>query len=174
MSFKSQLKKYFSLSIETLLLLGPIIIFVIFYFFYKGMNINPYFTISIPFIISNNVIIIHLGLYSVPYLMHRFLRDKQLGSEAIHYGHVLLSIGLLFGMLFTYQLNVPLSYTGREDSVAVFGLAPETVAGMEATAGTYLVLGLQLLIQVIFIMYALILMFPSKQKEEIREYSQAN
>ncbi len=115
-----------------------------------------------------------MGLYSVPYLMHRFLRDKQLGSEAIHYGHVLLSIGLLFGMLFTYQLNVPLSYTGRENSVAVFGLAPETLAGMEATAGTYLVLGLQLLIQLIFILYALILMFPSKQKSIINEYSQAN
>jgi hypothetical protein len=138
------------------------------------MNINPFFTISIPFIISNNVIIIHLGLYTVPYLMHRFLRDKQLGTEMIHYGHVLLSIGLLFGMLFTYQLNVPFSYTGREDSIAVFGIAPETEAGMEATAGTYLVLGLQLLVQLIFIMYALILMFPSKQKEEIREYSQAN
>lgn len=174
MSFKSQLKKYFSLSIETLLLLGPIIIFVIFYFFYKGMHINPYFTISIPFIISNNVIIIHLGLYTVPYLMHRFLRDKQLGTEAIHYGHVLLSIGLLFGMLFTYQLNAPFSYTGRENSVAVFGVAPETLAGMEATSGTYLVLAMQLLIQLGFIMYALLLMFPTKQKSIINEYSQAN
>jgi hypothetical protein len=174
MSFKSQLKKYFSLSIETLLLVGPLIIFVIFYFFYKGMHINPYFTISIPFIISNNTIVIHLGLFSVPYLMHRFLRDKQLGSEAVHYGHVLLSIGLLFAMLFTYQLNVPFSYTGREDSIAVFGVAPETSAGMEATSGTYLVLGLQLLIQLIFIIYALLLMFPAKQKEVITEYSQSN
>lgn len=112
-----------------------------------------------------------MGLYTIPYLMHRFLRDKQLGTETIHYGHVLLSIGLLFGMLFTYQLNVPFSYTGRENSVAVFGVAPETLAGMEATSGTYLVLALQLLIQLSFIMYALLLMFPSKQKEEIREYS---
>ena len=106
--------------------------------------------------------------------MHRFLRDKQLGSEFIHYGHVLLSIGLLFGMLFTYQLNVPFSYIGREDSIAVFGVAPETTAGMEATSGTFLVLAIQLLTQLGFIMYALIIIFPTKQKEEIREYSQAN
>jgi hypothetical protein len=138
------------------------------------MHINPYFTISIPFIISNNVIIIHLGLFSVPYLMHRFLRDKQLGSEAIHYGHVLLSIGLLFGMLFTYQLNIPLFSHGNGRSVISLGVTPESESGMEATSGTYLVLALQLLIQLGFIMYALLLMFPSKQKEEIREYSQAN
>ncbi len=172
MSFKSQLKKYFSLSIETLLLIGPLIIFVIFYFFYKGMHINPYFTISIPFIISNNLIIIHLGLYTIPYLMHRFLRDKQLGTETIHYGHVLLSIGLLFGMLFTYQLNVPLFNTGK--GVIAMGVSPETESGMEATSGTYLVLAIQLLTQVSFIMYALLLMFPSKEKEAINEYSQAN
>jgi hypothetical protein len=138
------------------------------------MHINPYFTISIPFIISNNVIVIHLGLFSVPYLMHRFLRDKQLGSEAIHYGHVLISIGLLFGMLFTYQLNVPLYSSGNGTSVIVFGVTPDSESGMEATSGTFLVLAVQLLTQLSFIMYALLLMFPVKQKQEITEYSQAN
>ena len=167
MSFTSQLKKYFSLSIETLLLVAPIAIFFIFLSFYKTLSIDPYFSLSIPFIIGNNIIIIHLALFALPYLMHRFLRDKQKGNTSICVTHIILSIFLLFALLFTYQIYSPIynNKTFNTDGM------PEKIAGMGATISTYIVLGSQLILQLAFVLYSLVLLFPSKQKNEVASYS---
>ncbi len=167
MSFTTQLKKYFSLSIETLLLVAPVGIFFIFLSFYKSLSIDPYFSLSIPFIIGNNIIVIHLALFTLPYLMHRFLRDKQKGNFSISLMHVLLSLFLLFALLFTYQLNSPLYHNNTFNTDGM----PDKKVGMEATFSTYLVLAFQLILQLTFVLYSLMLLFPSNQKNETTSYS---
>lgn len=167
MSFQSQLKKYFSLSIETLLLVAPIVMFFIFLSFYSSLSIDPYFGLNIPFIIGNNVIFIHLALFALPYLMHRFLRDKQKGNFSINLTHILLSILLLFALLFTYQINSPLYQNNAFNTVGM----PAKKVGLEATIFTYLLLITQLILQLSFVLYSLILLFPSKEKSELASYS---
>jgi len=167
MSFKSQLKKYFSLSIETLLLVAPIGIFFIFLSFYKSLSIDPYFNLNIPFIVGNNVIVIHLVLFALPYLMHRFLRDKQKGNFSINLLHISLSVILLFALLFTYQINSPLYQNTSFNQVGM----PEKKVGLEATSFTYILLATQLVLQLAFVLYALILLFPSKENSEAASYS---
>lgn len=134
MSFQSQLKKYFSLSIETLLLVAPIFMFLIFLSFYKSLSIDPFFSISIPFIIGNNIIIIHLAL---------------------------------FALLFTYQINSPLYQNNSFNTVGM----PAKKLGLEATIFTYIVLAMQLILQLAFVLYSLLLLFPSKEKSEMASYS---
>jgi len=167
MSFQSQLKKYFSLSIETLLLVGPIFMFLIFLSFYKSLSIDPFFSISIPFIIGNNIIIIHLALFVLPYIMHRLLRDKQKGSFSINLWHISLSIFLLFALLFTYQINSPLYQNNSFNTVGM----PAKKLGLEATIFTYIVLAMQLILQLAFVLHSLLLLFPSKEKSEMASYS---
>jgi hypothetical protein len=134
MSFQSQLKKYFSLSIETLLLVAPIFMFLIFLSFYKSLSIDPFFSISIPFIIGNNIIIIHLAL---------------------------------FALLFTYQINSPLYQNNSFNTVGM----PAKKLGLEATIFTYIVLAMQLILQLAFVLHSLLLLFPSKEKSEMASYS---
>ncbi len=147
MSFQSQLKKYFSLSIETLLLIAPIVMFFIFLSFYTSLSIDPFFGLNIPFIIGNNVIFIHLALFTLPYLMHRFLRDKQKGNFSINLLHIILSILLLFALLFTYQINSPLYQNNDFNTVGM----PAKKVGLEATIFTYIILITQLILQLSFV-----------------------
>jgi len=167
MSFKSQLKKYFSLSIETLLLVAPIGIFFIFLSFYKSLSIDPYFGLNIPFIIGNNIIFIHFALFVIPYIMHRLLRDKQIGNYSINLSHILLSIFLLLALLFTYQVNSPLYQNTSFNQVGM----PEKKVGLESTLFTYILLATQLVLQLAFVLYTLILLFPTKENSETASYS---
>ncbi len=167
MSFQSQLKKYFSLSIETLLLVAPVGMFFVFLSFYKSLSIDPYFSLNIPFIIGNNIIFIHLALFVLPYIMHRILRDKQKGSFSINLMHIILSIVLLFALIFTYQINSPLYQNNAFNTVGM----PDKKVGLEATIFTYIILVTQLILQLSYVLYSLLLLFPSKEKSEATSYS---
>ncbi len=167
MSFQSQLKKYFSLSIETLLLVAPIAMYFIFLSFYKSLSIDPYFGLNIPFAIGNNIIFIHLGLFILPYIMHRLLRDKQIGNSSINLMHIIFSILLLFALIFTYQINNPLYQNNSFNTVGM----PAKKAGLEATIFTYIIIVFQLILQLAFVLHSFILLFPSKENSQVASYS---
>lgn len=167
MSFQSQLKKYFSLSLETLLLIAPIAMFFIFLSFYKSLSIDPYFGINIPFAIGNNIIFIHMGLFVLPYIMHRLLRDKQIGNFSINLIHVVFSILFLFALIFTYQINNPLYQNKSFNTVGM----PAKKVGLEATIFTYIIIIFQLMLQLAFVLYSLILLFPTKENKQVASYS---
>lgn len=166
MSFKSQLSKYLSFHMELLLLAAPIIFFVVFSLFYQSLSVDPYFSLSIPFILSNNLLFLHAALFLIPYLIHRFLRDQNKYEPTFCFLHILFSLFLLLALLFTYQLYTPLlPNTNRIIS------PPPPPLGMEATVSTYIVLLTQLIVQGLFTVYGLLLLIPIKKKNLQASYS---
>ncbi len=156
-----------SLRMESLLLGMPILLFFLLYYFYDALSIDPYFGVSVPFILSTNILIFHLPFFLIPYLMHRFMRDQDKGHFAINFLHVLLSIFLLFSLMFTYQVVQPAS---PQVGTPIFDF-PENKLWMEATMATYIILCAQVILQLAFTLYALTVLFPGKQKTPIHSYS---
>lgn len=166
MSLKSQLRKYFSFQMELLLFAAPILFFALFSLFYKSLSIDPYFSLSIPFILSNNLLFLHAALFLIPYLIHRFLRDQAKYDSTFCFLHILLSVFLLFALLFTYQVTTPLMA-----NTSVLYELPKPPLGMEATMSTYIVLLAQILVQGLFTFYGLLQLIPIKKKNIRGSYS---
>lgn len=166
MSFKSQLRKYLSFQMELLLFAAPIFFFVVFSLFYQSLSIDPYFSLSIPFILSNNLLFLHAALFLIPYLIHRFLRDQDKYNYTFCFLHILLSVFLLFALLFTYQVTTPLMANTSD-----LYDRPQPPLGMEATMSTYIVLLAQVLIQGLFTFYGLLQLIPIKKKNLQGSYS---
>ncbi|WP_152530900.1 hypothetical protein [Sediminibacterium sp. C3] len=148
-----------SLRIESLLLAMPLLLFFVLYHFYDALSIDPYFGVSVPFILSTNILIFHIPIFLIPYLMHRFMRDQDKGHVLVNFLHVALSIFLLIALMFTYQVIQPSS---PDRGTPIFDL-PENKLWMEATMATYVILGAQLLLQIAFIFIPLPFYFlPNK------------
>lgn len=88
MSFQSQFWKYMSLRLESLLLAMPLLLFFALYHFYDALSIDPYFGVSVPFILSTNILIFHIPIFFIPYLINRFMRDlgPYLMCRLVNYG----------------------------------------------------------------------------------------
>lgn len=167
MSFQSQFWKYMSLRLESLLLAMPLLLFFALYHFYEALSIDPYFGVSVPFILSTNILIFHIPIFLIPYLMHRFMRDQDKGHVLVNILHVILSIFLLVSLMFTYQVIQPSS---PNHGTTIFDL-PANKLWMEATMATYVILSAQVIMQIAFIFYSLTVLFPSKQKQPLPSYS---
>lgn len=167
MSVKTFLKN-FSFQMEALLLVVPAVIFFGLLVVYQLFSIDPYLSVSIPFILGNNIIILQLAIFIVPYILHRFLRSRDAGEFTFRLLHVLLSIFLLFAILFTYNVVRP---TYANQSTPIFDHAIAEKFWMEASMATYVILGAQIVVQIIFLMYSLSVVFPAKPKDTIPELS---
>lgn len=160
--------KNINFQLEALLLFVPAIIFFGLLVIYKLFSIDPYFSVSIPFLLGNNIIIMQLGLFIVPYILHRFLRSRQQGAYTFRVIHVMLSVFLLFAIMFTYQVVRP---TYANYVTPIFDNKNDTKFWMEATMATYIILGAQIVVQIIFLMYSLNIIFPPKPKDPVVELS---
>ncbi len=167
MSFQSQFWKYMSLRLESLLLAMPLMLFFALYHFYDALSIDPYFGVSVPFILSTNILVFHIPIFLIPYLMHRFMRDQDKGHILVNILHVALSIFLLIALMFTYQV---IQGASPKRSESVFDV-PASKLWMEATMATYIILGAQILMQISFVFYSINVLFPSKQKQPVPSYS---
>lgn len=163
-----QFIKNINFQMEALLLVVPAVIFFGLLVIYQLFSIDPYFSVSIPFILGNNVIVMQLGLFIVPYILHRFLRSREQGEYTFRIIHVLLSVFLLFAIMFTYQVVRP---TYANYVTPIFDNKNDTKFWMEATMATYVILGAQIVVQIIFLMYSLTVIFPPKPKDAVVELS---
>ncbi|TAF50495.1 MAG: hypothetical protein EAZ62_07720 [Sphingobacteriia bacterium] len=167
MSFQSQFLKYFSLRLESLLLFVPLFLFLILYYSYDSVSIDPYFGVTVPYILSTNIILFHIPFFIIPYLMHRFMRDQDKGHITVNYIHVLLSLFLMFSLMFTYQVVQP-SFPNH--GTEIFNL-PDNKMWMEPSMSTYVILVFQIFMQLVFTIYSLTVLFPAKTKQQIPSYN---
>jgi len=167
MNQSSPSKKEWYFRMEILLLAAPMLFFGLHFLFYQVLFINPYLSTSLPVFLSNNLLLIQIAILLVPYVFHCFLREQDARNLFICKIHVIVSVFLVAAGLFTYQIIQPaFPYHGTPllDT-------PQNELGMEAGFATYLVLVAQVLIQVAFLLYSLIRLFPAAKKEAIHRYA---
>jgi hypothetical protein len=92
----------------------------------------------------------------IPFILHLFLKQQQVGNRSFELFHILLSVALLISVQFTYELNIS---TNAVENGSFWGL-PFERQWMEATYSTYVLIVSQLVLQLIFCIYALIQLFP--------------
>ncbi|MFY9463659.1 MAG: hypothetical protein WAP48_01145 [Sediminibacterium sp.] len=167
MNLLPPLKKEWYFRVEILLLAAPILFFGLHFLFYQVLFINPYLSSSVPLFLSNNLLITQIAVLLIPYVIHCFLREQDKYNELICKIHVLGSVFLVAAGLFTYQIVQPaFAYHGTPllDT-------PQNELGMEATFATCLVLGAQMTLQLAFLFYCMIRLFPSVKKEAVSRYA---
>lgn len=161
----SKKERYFR--VEMLLLAAPILFFGLQILFYKVLFINPYLSTSVPLFLSNNLLLTQIALLLVPYVFHCFLREQDIQDSFIRKMHIALSVFLVVAGLFTYQIVHPaFPYHGPP-----LLETPQNQLGMEAGLATYMVLGAQVLLQLAFLLYCLIRLFPTAKKAATQRYA---
>lgn len=149
-------KKQVSYHLEMLLMIMPAIISLLSQIFIHSADLNTKYTNTYFSFSFGNVSIFSWTLLIIPFILHLFLKQQNNGSKSFELFHILLSIALLISVQFTYELNIS---TNVVENSSFWGLPVER-QWMEATSSTFTVLISQLLLQVVFSIYALIQLFP--------------
>jgi hypothetical protein len=149
-------KKQENYRLENLLMIVPAIILILANLLINSADLNTKYTSTYFSFSFGNVSFFSWTMLIIPFILHLFLKQQQIGSRTIGLFHILLSIALLISVQFTYELNIS---TNAVENGSFWGL-PFERQWMEATYSTYVLLISQLLLQIIFCVYALILLFP--------------
>lgn len=149
-------KKQVNYRFEVLLMIMPAIILILANLFIKSADLNTKYTSTYFSFSFGNVSFFSWTMLIIPFILHLFLKQQSLGSRSFELFHILLSIALLISVQFTYELNIS---TNVAENGSFWGL-PFERQWMEATYSTYVLLISQLVLQVIFSIYALIKLFP--------------
>lgn len=152
---------------EMLLLAAPMLFSGLQILFYQVLFINPYLSASAPVFLSNNLLITQITVLLVPYVFHCFLREQDIRNTFICKIHIMGSVFLMAAGLFTYQVIQP-AFPHQASPLLE---TPQNQLGMEAGFFTYLVLGTQVLLQLAFILYSLIRLFPAAKKAATHRYA---
>jgi cell division protein FtsW (lipid II flippase) len=142
--------------LEILLMIVPVFILILANLFIKSAELNTKYTNTYFSFSFGNVSIFSWTMLIIPFVLHLFLKQQQTSNKTINSFHILLSIALLISVQFTYELNVS---SNVAENGSFWGL-PFERQWMEATYNTYVLLVCQLLLQIIFCIYALIQLFP--------------
>jgi hypothetical protein len=142
--------------LENLLMIVPAIALVLANLLLKSADLdthypNTYFSFSF-----GNVSFFSWALLIVPFILHLFLKQQNVGNQSFISLHIILSLVLLVTVLFTYQVYTP---TNAVTSNSIWGI-PLQRQWMEATFTTYVFIVAQFALQVIFSIYALIKLLP--------------
>ena len=149
-------KKQVNNHLEILLMIVPVIILILANLLIKSAHLNTSYTNTYFSFSFGNVSIFSWTMLIIPFILHLFLNQQQTGNKSIELFHILLSIALLISVQFTYELNIS---TNASENGSFWGL-PFERQWMEATYYTYFLLVSQLVVQLIFCIYALIQLFP--------------
>lgn len=142
--------------LENLLMIVPCILLIISALFVKTADLDTHYSGTYFSFSFGNVEFFLWALLIVPFILHLFLKQQNIGNQAIIKGHILISILLMVAVLFTYDLYIP--YNGVV-SGSFWGL-PYQRQWMEATTSTFVIICSQFLLQLLFSMYALIKLVP--------------
>jgi hypothetical protein len=149
-------KKQVNDHLEILLMIVPAIILVLANLLIKSADLNTKYTNTYFSFSFGNVSFFSWTMLIIPFILHLFLKQQQTGNKSFELFHILLSIALLISVQFTYELNVS---TNAVENGSFWGL-PFERQWMEATYSTFVLLISQLVLQIIFSIYALIQLFP--------------
>jgi hypothetical protein len=149
-------KKQVNDHLEILLMIVPAIILVLANLLIKSADLNTKYTNTYFSFSFGNVSFFSWTMLIIPFILHLFLKQQQTGNKSIELFHILLSVALLISVQFTYELNVS---TNAVENGSFWGL-PFERQWMEATYSTFVLLISQLVLQIIFSIYALIQLFP--------------
>lgn len=141
---------------EILLMIMPAIILILANLFIKSADLNTKYTNTYFSFSFGNVSFFSWTMLIIPFILHLFLKQQVGGNRSFELFHILLSIALLISVQFTYELNIS---TNVSENGSFWGL-PFDRQWMEATYSTYVLLISQLVLQIIFSIYALIKLFP--------------
>jgi hypothetical protein len=144
------------LRLENLLMLVPLVAYVSIMLFSNTADLDSryqetYFTFKF-----QNVVVFNWILLILPFLFHLFLNQESIGDSRIMHGHIIISLCLLIAVLFTYQLSTP-NFIVNQDT---FQGLPTQRHWLEATAATFQLLILQGFVQLFFMVYCLVKLFP--------------
>lgn len=144
------------LRLENLLMLVPLMVLVSILLFSNSADIDSRYQQTYFSFKFQNVVIFNWILFIVPFLLHLFLNNHSIGDIRLKYGHIFISLCLLIAVLFTYQLNTPATIVNQQ----TFQGLPTQRHWLEATSATYQILILQAFVQLFFIVYSLVKIFP--------------
>ena len=142
--------------LENLLMIIPLIAFLFTAYFSKLTALdNAYSTTYFSFSFVN-VVIFSWALLIIPFLLHLFLKQQNIGNTTLINAHILLSLVLLVSVIFSYDLYIPVSTVNQQS----FWGIPYQRHWFEASFQTFALLALQLFLQLVFSIYSLIKLLP--------------
>jgi hypothetical protein len=142
--------------LENLLMIVPFIAILFTSYFSKLATLdNDYSTTYFSFSFVN-VVFFSWALLIIPFLLHLFLKQQKLGNSTLINAHILLSLLLLVSVLFSYDLYMPLSSVNQES----FWGIPYQRHWLEASILTFVLLAMQLFLQLVFSIYSLMKLLP--------------
>ena len=142
--------------LENLLMIVPIIILVLANLLIKSADLDSGYSSTYFSFAFGNIAFFSWALLIIPFILHLFLKQQNVGSQSIISIHIILSLFLLISVLFTYQIYIP-SNIIPINSLWSHGLQHQW---MEATMLTYILIICQFLLQVVFSIYALVKLLP--------------
>lgn len=149
-------KKQVNHRLENLLMIVPAVVLVLANVLIKTANIDTHYSSTYFSFSFGNVAFFSWALLIVPFILHLFLKQQNVGSQSIISFHIILSLILLVSVLFTYQVYTP---TNAVLNSSLWGI-PFERQWMEATFLTYTLILAQFLLQLVFCVYALIRLIP--------------
>jgi hypothetical protein len=138
--------------LENLLMIVPAIILVLANLLIKSADLDSYYSSTYFSFSFGNIAFFSWALLIIPFILHLFLKQQNVGSQPIISIHIILSLFLLISVLFTYQIYTP------SNIIPISTLWSHTLQHqwMEATMLTYILIIGQFLLQVVFSIYALV------------------
>lgn len=144
------------LRLENLLMLVPLIAFVLIMVLSNSADLDTHYQETYFTFKFQNVVVFNWILLILPFLLHLFLNQQEKGDLRIMHGHIIISLCLMIAVLFTYQLNTPNIIVNQD----TFQGLPTQRHWLEATATTFQLLILQGFVQLFFMVYCLVKLFP--------------
>lgn len=144
--------KQVSYRLENLLMIVPAIVLLLANLIIQAADLDTHYSSTYFSFSFGNVSFFSWALLIIPFILHLFLKQQNIGNQSFIASHIILSLILIVVILFTYQVYSPTNIVSNR---AFLGIALQR-QWMEATFYTYALLFAQFMLQVIFSIYALV------------------
>lgn len=148
--------KQVSYRLENLLMIVPAIVLLLANIIIQTADLDTHYSSTYFSFSFGNVSFFSWALLIIPFILHLFLKQQNIGNQSFIALHIILSLILIVVILFTYQVYSPTNIVSNR---AFWGIAFQR-QWMEATFYTYALLFAQFMLQVIFSIYALVKLVP--------------
>ena len=142
--------------LENLLMIVPLFAVLFTSYFSKLAALDNAYAITCFSFSFVNVVIFSWALLIIPFLLHLFLKQQNIGNSTLINLHILLSLVLLVSLIFSYDLYMPVSTVNQQS----FWGIPYQRHWLEASLQTFVLLTLQLFLQLVFSIYSLMKLLP--------------
>jgi hypothetical protein len=142
--------------LENLLMIVPAIVLVLANLLIKSADLDTHYPITFFSFSFGNVSFFSWAMLIIPFLLHLFLKQQNVGNQSFISLHIIISLFLLVTVLFTYEIYSPSNAITNNFALGY----PFQRQWMEATFYTYALLIAQFLFQIVFCIYALIKLLP--------------